>query len=689
MSKARDTLFPHQKKALTKLKTALRAPTCKLVLAMPTGARKTKIAVELIRGELRAKNQVCFTVPSIELANQTYDYLVREGVPKSKIGVQRGSDDRANDLAPIQVCSVQTISRRNNLPLADLYIVDECHIKSEFIDEAVKASRARFLGLTATPWRKYLGDVYGGLLSVTSTEELIDGGFLSPYRVFMRPGADLSKVRTLAGDYHLRELSDAMNGAQKVTADIVENWKKHGEDRPTFCFCVTKDHATTVRRKFLKAGIPCGYVDDQTPAKEREKLNADFHSGKVKVICNVGVLTTGIDWDVRCIIFGRPTKSKILFVQIIGRGLRTAKGKDDCLIFDHTDAHIQHGFVSDIRADRLHKKSDHDAIFGARPVNPLKSCDNCGFVQPIATRECKKCGHAFAGSSFVWRGDINLEEVGRWGVRCLFREPNNWTWNRQRDGITYRCSLGGVTTPVAAVLPLADMCNRLLDEGKTISEIRSEISIARGNADRITGLVLDKAGYRWTRGTFGTGRCISMRFRGMKDRETIDKIARQCNAEFDAGKPIKEIKTLFRSLIGIRCFPVDGLRIESGIYVWKKTRNGVTFSKGFGKIDKTEEKKVIRRAMEYLLAFNSGISKEQFRKLFAVNNRHGIAGIFRSSRGNWSWERREIGSVNLGKQIPTETAKRLASICNDLFDNGVSIEEIRAAIAKEKARAAK
>ena len=114
----------------------------------------------------------------------------------------------------------------------------------------------------------------------------------------------------------------------------------------------------------------------------------------MEIIVNVGTLTTGVDWDVRCIILARPTKSEMLFVQIIGRGLRTAKGKDHCLILDHSDTHLRLGMVTDI---------DHDALDDGTPeakdarkrkpkVAMPKECPSCQGLIPALVAECPCCG---------------------------------------------------------------------------------------------------------------------------------------------------------------------------------------------------------------------------------------------------------------------------------------------------------
>ena len=111
------------------------------------------------------------------------------------------------------------------------------------------------------------------------------------------------------------------------------------------------------------------------------------------LVCNVGVLTTGVDWvNVACIILARPTKSEMLFVQMIGRGLRTAEGKDDCLILDHSDNHLRLGFVTDIHHDQLDDGRERQkAAPKAKEILP-KKCPSCTFLKPPKTLICPACG---------------------------------------------------------------------------------------------------------------------------------------------------------------------------------------------------------------------------------------------------------------------------------------------------------
>jgi superfamily II DNA or RNA helicase len=177
-----------------------------------------------------------------------------------------------------------------------------------------------------------------------------------------------------------------------LVADVIDTWIDCDQNRPTLCFAVDRAHAKHLQRRFQEAGVAAGYIDAWTDGAERKEIEKDFHAGKIKVICNFGCLTTVIDWDVRCIILARPTKSEILFVQMIGRGLRTADGKQDCLLLDHSDNHLRLGFVTDIHHDHLdHGRERQKPVPKPREALP-KKCPKCTFLKPPKVLICPSCG---------------------------------------------------------------------------------------------------------------------------------------------------------------------------------------------------------------------------------------------------------------------------------------------------------
>jgi superfamily II DNA or RNA helicase len=214
------------------------------------------------------------------------------------------------------------------------------------------SSAVLFIGLSATPWARGLGEYYDNLIIAATTPELIQAGFLCNFTAFAPSNPDLSNVSITAGEFDQTELGTAMDKPVLV-GDIVATWLKRGGDRPTLCYCVNRDHAKHITERFLEAGVSAEYMDGETPREARASTFRRFKSGETRIICNVGVLTIGVDLDVRCIIDAKPTRSRILFVQTIGRGLRPAEGKDKLIILDHAGNHLRLGLVTDIGQDYL------------------------------------------------------------------------------------------------------------------------------------------------------------------------------------------------------------------------------------------------------------------------------------------------------------------------------------------------
>ncbi|UDL95481.1 DEAD/DEAH box helicase [Lichenihabitans sp. PAMC28606] len=403
--------WPHQSRGLDLLRQSISSGHKRPMLASPTGSGKTGLASMIVEGALRKSKRVIFCVPAISLINQTVAAFREQGI--TEIGVIQAQHPMTDWQQPIQIASVQTLERRPVLPEADIVVIDEAHRWFKFYGRWMAKSgwqNVPFIGLSATPWAKGLGKHYDDLLVVTTTSELIDNGFLAPFRVFAPSHPDLTSVGTVAGDYHEGQLADAMNRPQLV-ADAVENWLRHGENRPTLCFAVDRAHAKSLQQQFEASGVRAGYVDMNTPIEERDLVGQQLRKGALQVVCNVGVLTTGIDWDVRCIVLCRPTKSEMLFVQIIGRGLRLAEGKLDCLVFDHSDTHERLGFVTDIHHAKLDMGAQRQAQ--PRPERPKTvECSKCYYLQPSKFPQCLSCGFKPQRQNKVDVEDGELFELG-------------------------------------------------------------------------------------------------------------------------------------------------------------------------------------------------------------------------------------------------------------------------------------
>ena len=411
---AGSVLRAYQASAIIRLRTAYADGSRRIMLHAPTGAGKTKIASTIIRGVRDIGRPVLFVVPAIELIDQTLIKFFAEGI--RDVGVIQAGHIMTNRDRPVQIASVQTLSRRGlpAVPASDLVFLDEGHVWFDFYRRWMLEptwADVPFIGLSATPWKKGLGSYYDKLIIVATPQELIDGRWLSDFKVFAPSHPDLQDVRTVDGDYHQGDLGAAMD-KHPLVADIVETWLKRGVGRPTLVFAVNRLHAKHIAERFEEHGVRAGYIDYLTPPSERTELRRKFKSGECQVVCNVGVLTIGVDWDVRCIVLARPTKSEILYVQMIGRGLRTAETKDHCLILDHSDTTLRLGFVTDINHEHLDAGKTREYHKRDRIKLP-KECPQCAYLRPASTPECPNCGFIATPVNKISEADGDLHELTR------------------------------------------------------------------------------------------------------------------------------------------------------------------------------------------------------------------------------------------------------------------------------------
>lgn len=280
-------LRDYQQEALNQLRLSLARGNKRPMLQAPTAFGKTKLAGAVVSGALAKNKRVIFCVPAIDLIDQTVESFRRDGI--TQIGVLQGSHELTDTRQPVQVASIQTLMRRK-IPHADLVVVDEAHRWFDFMARWMgEWNNIPFIGLSATPWTKGLGKHYDDLIQVTTTAELIERGYLSPFRVYGPSKPDLSKCRIVAGDYNEQDLSAIMD-EPKLVADVVETWCKNWGADKTLCFAVDRAHARHLAERFESVGISTGYVDAFTTREERAEIREKFHTGEIRVVCNVGCL---------------------------------------------------------------------------------------------------------------------------------------------------------------------------------------------------------------------------------------------------------------------------------------------------------------------------------------------------------------------------------------------------------------
>jgi DNA repair protein RadD len=405
-------LRPYQERAQTALRASLAAGKRRPMLQIPTGGGKTLLAAHEIRDARALGERVAFVVPKLSLIDQTVDAFEAEGI--DCIGVIQADHPRTDRAAPLQICSVQTLERRG-LPEVQRVFVDEAHTMHRVIFRWMKACPdIPFIGLSATPWSSGLGKFYDALIIAATPRSLTEEGYLCRSVVFAPSQVDLDGVRTVAGDFDEGELGRRVNTAQLV-GDVIETWQARGQNRPTLCYGVNRAHAEHLQQRFLEAGIAAGYVDGFTDRVDRKRVLRRFRAGEVKIICNVGVLTTGVDIPmVSCIIDAAPTQSEIKYVQTIGRGLRTSPDKDELIVLDHASNALRLGLVIDIHHDRLDVGQDRQARGqkSERSAPLPRLCDACKAVLPARSIVCSECGATREAKNAIVHRDGELVELG-------------------------------------------------------------------------------------------------------------------------------------------------------------------------------------------------------------------------------------------------------------------------------------
>lgn len=418
------SLRPYQSEAVEALREAYRAGARAPLLVLPTGGGKTVIFSHVTAGTASRGKRVLVLAHRRELIRQSAAKLRDAGVPH---GIIAPGHTPTRDA--VQVASVQTLARRLDdprYPAPDLIVIDEAHhaVAGQWATVCAAYPQARLLGVTATPQRmdglglgREAGGPFDALVQGPTVAELIDGGYLTPARVFAPAEApDLSGVRTVRGDYDARALSDAM-ATPKIVGNAVEHYGRHAPGLPAIVFSPSVAHAEATAEAFRAAGWRAVAASGATEARERDAAIAGLATGAVQVLCSCDLISEGLDVPaVGAVILLRPTKSLGLYLQQVGRGLRPAPGKTHLVVLDHAANTLTHGMPEAEREWSLagKKRKAKDA------VPPTRQCPECFAVHSPAPT-CPECGHTYETMAReVEHIEGNLAEVteevrARWG----------------------------------------------------------------------------------------------------------------------------------------------------------------------------------------------------------------------------------------------------------------------------------
>ena len=397
-------LRPYQLESVEALRQGIRDGHRAQLLVAPTGAGKTVMAAHLLGEAQRRGSRASFVVDRVSLVDQTSMTLDRYGIDH---GVVQAGHWRRRGSTPIQVCSAQTLEKRGFLPDTQLLIVDEAHCTRQQTTEFIRSGAAKVLGLTATPFTEGLSRLYTNVVNVTTTNKLIDEGYLVPLKVYAAKAIDMSGAKVVGGEWAEREIEE--RGTQ-IVGDIVNEWvdktQKHfGGPAKTIVFSATVAHGDELCRQFQAAGfnfVQVSYKDGND--ERRRQVIEEFrrpHSA-IHGLVSCEALTKGFDVpDVLVGIAARPyRKSFSSHIQQLGRVMRTAPGKEFALWLDHCGNYLR--FYDDQQSvfrDGVRGLEDGELDKKARKepeeheVKQLK-CAGCGFVLPGGALTCPACGHA-------------------------------------------------------------------------------------------------------------------------------------------------------------------------------------------------------------------------------------------------------------------------------------------------------
>lgn len=322
------------------------------LIVLPTGSGKTIVFANI---SLKAEGKVLIVVPSTELRTQAIDKLKKLDSDCDVGSVQAGLKEFEHSI----ICATrQSLSHKKSTRLETMieqgdfeYVIfDEVHQGIDQIKLILGKlnSNVKVVGFTATAYNPKLKDIFEKIDCGKSILEMIEKDYLCEPKAYkVVTNTDISHVKMVAGEFNQKDLELNIDTPLRNQM-VVEAYLKYAKDRiHTIIFCSGIEHSNHIMDAFILNGINCKTINSKNDKDDRAELLEGFVSGKFPIISNCNILSTGFDFEaLDCIILASPTKSKTKYVQMIGRGLRIAPEKSDCLILDMKDTIITHDLMS-------------------------------------------------------------------------------------------------------------------------------------------------------------------------------------------------------------------------------------------------------------------------------------------------------------------------------------------------------
>ena len=521
-------LFDYQKDMAMRIEKAFRLYRS-VMAQMPTGTGKTVVlasVVESFLGEHPLKS-VWIVAHRRELVSQIQETIER--VFSNRLAEKEdGSSDNLIEKpldsslftlrsSLIKAMSIQWLARHYDEIGEEpgMIVIDEAHhaLAKTYKEMWERFPKAKFLGLTATPCRlngKGFIDLFDVLVQSWSVPEFISKGRLATYDfVSIKSNGvtqrliDSLQKRGADGDYQNKEMDMLLNKRPSIER-LYRSFEEYGKDRKGIVYAINISHAKKIVELYQEHGIKAVAIDSKTPAAERQADIEAFKKGDIQVLVNVDIFSEGFDCpDVEFVQLARPTLSLAKYLQMVGRGLRVAKGKKCCVIIDNVGLYRVFGLPSQIwdwkatfegrlkfsRKKETTKERDFFLMYGKQETMPVGHGSEMVMVmsheelmQSLLYREFVDCNDDFA---IVKLPDGKMTVVDRQGEQVL--EPGDYHDMKLLKGdiLFYR--------PKRKEVCYIDLLARtVIDDGPNVSDVPKVVTIKEWEFIEYNGIFMSR-----------------------------------------------------------------------------------------------------------------------------------------------------------------------------------------------------
>ena len=521
-------LFDYQKDMVMRIEKAFRLYRS-VMAQMPTGTGKTVVlasVVESFLGEHPLKS-VWIVAHRRELVSQIQETIER--VFSNRLAEKEdGSSDNLIEKpldsslftlrsSLIKAMSIQWLARHYDEIGEEpgMIVIDEAHhaLAKTYKEMWDRFPKAKFLGLTATPCRlngKGFIDLFDVLVQSWSVPEFISKGRLATYDfVSIKSNGvtqrliDSLQKRGADGDYQNKEMDMLLNKRPSIER-LYRSFEEYGKDRKGIVYAINISHAKKIVELYQEHGIKAVAIDSKTPAAERQADIEAFKKGDIQVLVNVDIFSEGFDCpDVEFVQLARPTLSLAKYLQMVGRGLRVAKGKKCCVIIDNVGLYRVFGLPSQIwdwkatfegrlkysRKKETTKERDFFLMYGKQETMPVGHGSEMVMVmsheelmQSLLYREFVDCNDDFA---IVKLPDGKMTVVNRQGEQVL--EPGDYHDMKLLKGdiLFYR--------PKRKEVCYIDLLARtVIDDGPNVSDVPKVVTIKEWEFIEYNGIFMSR-----------------------------------------------------------------------------------------------------------------------------------------------------------------------------------------------------